>query len=74
VPWIIEYLNKQDYDIVALEEVTDRKITEDLKRGLIERYPYIVAPRPPAHVDVKSLSSSRCACPFAGIVTSGGLS
>src|SRR5580704_2566120 len=43
-PWIIEYLNEQDYDIIALEEVIDRKITEDLKRGLAEHYPHIIAP------------------------------
>jgi hypothetical protein len=43
-PWIIDYLNHQDYDIVVLEEVIDPGITEDLKRGLKEHYPYIVAP------------------------------
>src|SRR6185312_47877 len=43
-PWIIEYLNQQDYDIVALEEVIDRQITEDLKAGLKSKYPHIVAP------------------------------
>ncbi len=43
-PWIIEYLNKQDYDIVALEEVIDRKITEQFKAGLRDQYPYIIAP------------------------------
>ena len=43
-PWIIEYLDKQDYDIIALEEIIDRKITEDLKAGLKTRYPHIVAP------------------------------
>jgi endonuclease/exonuclease/phosphatase family metal-dependent hydrolase len=43
-PWIIDYLNHQDYDIVVLEEVIDPGITDDLKRGLKEHYPYIVAP------------------------------
>jgi len=43
-PWIIEYLNAQDYTIVALEEVIDREITEQLKAGLREQYPHIVAP------------------------------
>jgi len=43
-PWIIDYLNHQDYDIIVLEEVIDSGITEDLKRGLKEHYPYIVAP------------------------------
>jgi endonuclease/exonuclease/phosphatase family metal-dependent hydrolase len=43
-PWIIEYLNQQDFDIVALEEVIDRKITEELKEGLKSHYPHIVAP------------------------------
>lgn len=43
-PWIIEYLNQQDYDIVALEEVIDRQITEELKAGLKKQYPHIVAP------------------------------
>ncbi len=43
-PWIVEYLNQQDYDIIALEEVIDRKITDELKEGLKKVYPYIVAP------------------------------
>lgn len=43
-PWIIEYLNGQDYDIVVLQEVIDPAITESLKQGIKERYPYIVAP------------------------------
>jgi len=43
-PWIIEYLNQQDYDIIALEEVIDRQITEELKAGLKKVYPHIVAP------------------------------
>jgi endonuclease/exonuclease/phosphatase family metal-dependent hydrolase len=43
-PWIVEYLNRQDYDIVVLQEVIDRTMTAFLKRGLESRYPYIIAP------------------------------
>lgn len=43
-PWIIEYLNQRDYDIVVLQEVIDRKITSQLKAGLKEQYPYLVGP------------------------------
>lgn len=42
-PWIIEFLGAQDYDVVVLQEVIDRKITAQLKEGLKARYPYIVA-------------------------------
>lgn len=41
-PWIIEYLNQQDYDVVVLQEVLDPILTPKLKEGLKERYPYIV--------------------------------
>jgi endonuclease/exonuclease/phosphatase family metal-dependent hydrolase len=43
-PWIIEFLNAQDYDIVVMQEVIDRKITAQLKAGLEKQYPHIVAP------------------------------
>jgi phospholipase C len=42
-PWIIEYLNERDYDIVVLQEVIDQKITAQLKDGLKRQYPYLVA-------------------------------
>ncbi len=42
-PWIIEFLNAQDYDVVVLQEVIDKKITERLKEGLKEKYPYLVS-------------------------------
>jgi endonuclease/exonuclease/phosphatase family metal-dependent hydrolase len=42
-PWIIEYLNAQDYDVVVLQEVIDHAITAKLKAGLQSRYPCIVA-------------------------------
>jgi arylsulfatase A-like enzyme/endonuclease/exonuclease/phosphatase family metal-dependent hydrolase len=44
-PWVIEYLNRQDYDMIVLQEVIDPAITASLKQGLKERYPYIVAPK-----------------------------
>jgi hypothetical protein len=43
-PWIIDYLNHQDYDIIVLEEVIDPGITDQLKRELRAHYPYLVAP------------------------------
>ncbi len=42
-PWIVEFLSAQDYDVVVLEEVIDKKITEELKSGLKPAYPYIVS-------------------------------
>jgi phospholipase C len=42
-PWIVEFLNTQDYDIVVMQEVIDKKMTELLKAGLKEKYPYQVA-------------------------------
>ncbi len=42
-PWIVEFLNGQDYDVVVLQEVIDRKVTELLKAGLQEKYPSIVS-------------------------------
>jgi len=42
-PWIIDFLNKQDYDIVVLQEVIDKKMTQLLKDGLKESYPYQVS-------------------------------
>lgn len=43
-PWIIDYLNRQDYDIVVLQETLDYAVTAQLKQGLKKRYPHIVAP------------------------------
>jgi len=42
-PWIIEFLNAQDYDIVVLQEVIDKKMTQLLKDGLKPSYPYQVS-------------------------------
>jgi endonuclease/exonuclease/phosphatase family metal-dependent hydrolase len=42
-PWIIDFLNAQDYDVVVLEEVIDYKMTAVLKEGLKAKYPHIVS-------------------------------
>ncbi len=42
-PWIIESLCASDYDIIVLQEVIDRKMTEEFKAGLKERYPHVVS-------------------------------
>jgi endonuclease/exonuclease/phosphatase family metal-dependent hydrolase len=42
-PWIIDYLNLQDYDVVVLQEVIDKKMTALLKDGLKQTYPHVVA-------------------------------
>ncbi len=42
-PWIIDFLNEQDYDIVVLQEVIDPKMTRLLKEGLQEKYPHQVS-------------------------------
>ncbi len=45
VPWIVEYLNAQDYDVVCLQEVIDPLITEALMEALKPVYPHQVAPQ-----------------------------
>ncbi|MGD9724030.1 MAG: endonuclease/exonuclease/phosphatase family protein [Pirellulales bacterium] len=42
-PWIVEYLNERDYDIVVLQEVIDPPIAAQLKSGLKATYPHLVA-------------------------------
>jgi endonuclease/exonuclease/phosphatase family metal-dependent hydrolase len=42
-PWIVEYLNQQDYDVVVLQEVIDKKMTSLLKDGLKAGYPHLVS-------------------------------
>ena len=42
-PWIIEHLGASDYDIIVLQEVIDRKMTDALRVGLKERYPHLVS-------------------------------
>ena len=42
-PWIVEFLNAQDYDVVVLQEVIDKQMTEILKEGLKAQYPHQVS-------------------------------
>lgn len=49
-PWIVEYLNAQDYDVVCLQEVIDPRITEIVLDGLKAVYPHQVAPQTEAGV------------------------
>lgn len=49
-PWIMDFLCGQDYDIIVLQEVIDRTITDQLKEGLKAAFPYIVAPAPDSGV------------------------
>lgn len=42
-PWIVDYLNRQDYDVIVLEEVIDRKMSDVIKTGLKETYPYVLS-------------------------------
>jgi neutral ceramidase len=42
-PWIVEFLSQQPYDIVVLQEVIDKKMTQLLKEGLKISYPYQVS-------------------------------
>lgn len=44
-PWIIEFLNQCDYDIVCLQEVLDPAIQKQLEEGLKAAYPYEVPPQ-----------------------------
>jgi endonuclease/exonuclease/phosphatase family metal-dependent hydrolase len=44
-PWIVEYLNGQDCDVICLQEVFDQKAFGILKQGLQQKYPYMVFPQ-----------------------------
>lgn len=39
-PKIIQYLNAADFDVVVLQEVFDKPIQKQIKKGLIVNYPY----------------------------------
>ena len=39
-PKIIQYLNAADFDIIVLQEVFDKPIQKQIKKGLIVNYPY----------------------------------
>ena len=45
LPWIIEFLNKQDYDVLCLQEVFDPLLSPKLIEGLKARYPHVVMPQ-----------------------------
>jgi endonuclease/exonuclease/phosphatase family metal-dependent hydrolase len=42
-PWIIDYLNASDYNVVCLQEVIDPKMTALLKEGLKKSFPYVIS-------------------------------
>ncbi|HOQ89552.1 MAG TPA: endonuclease/exonuclease/phosphatase family protein [Candidatus Hydrogenedentes bacterium] len=44
VPWIVEFLNQSDYDVVCLQEVLDPTATNLLVNGLRATFPHIVMP------------------------------
>jgi sphingomyelin phosphodiesterase len=44
-PWIAEYANQEDYDVIVFQEVFDRTMRRRLRRALRKKYPY--------HVDTK---------------------
>ena len=43
-PKIIQYLNASDFDVIVLQEVFDKPIQKQIKKGLIVNYPYQQAP------------------------------
>ncbi|HNR30311.1 MAG TPA: alpha/beta fold hydrolase [Candidatus Hydrogenedentes bacterium] len=44
-PWIIEYLNQSDYDVLCLQEVLDTAILDQLEAGLKTVFPHVVPPQ-----------------------------
>ncbi len=44
-PWIVDYLNAQDYDVICFQEVFDQNALAVLKEGLKGKYPYAVDPQ-----------------------------
>ena len=45
MPWIAEYLARQDYDVICLQEVLDPELTLLLADALRPAYPHIVMPQ-----------------------------
>jgi phospholipase C len=45
VPWVIDYLNEQAFDVVVLQELFDPAITARIKAAIEETYPYQVGPQ-----------------------------
>ena len=44
-PWIVDYLNGQDYDVICFQEAFDQKALAILEKGLRQKYPYMVFPQ-----------------------------
>ncbi len=44
-PWIAEYLNGLDYDVICFQEAFDNKAVAALIDGLKQKYPYVVFPQ-----------------------------
>jgi len=42
IEWIAAHLNKQDFDVIALQEVFGKTLQKKLKKALADKYPYQV--------------------------------
>lgn len=49
VPWIVDYLKTQDYDLICFQEALDPRAVQQLVEGLRPVYPYVVLPRYGGH-------------------------
>ncbi|HUW59961.1 MAG TPA: endonuclease/exonuclease/phosphatase family protein [Candidatus Bathyarchaeia archaeon] len=76
LPWIIEFLNNQDYDVLCLQEVFDQQLSPKLIEGLKSKYPHVVMPQ--FHTEGRLLSNgvlfmSRVPIKYVAHVTFTGL-
>jgi len=76
LPWIIEFLNNQDYDVLCLQEVFDPLLSPKLIEGLKAKYPHVVMPQ--FHPEGRLLSNgvlfmSRVPIKYVAHVTFTGL-
>lgn len=44
LPWIVEMVNKQPYDVIVFQEVFDRQMHRRLREGIAAEYPHQVQP------------------------------
>ncbi len=44
-PWIVDFLRRQDYDVICFQEAFDPRAVRILVEGLRSVYPYVVLPR-----------------------------
>jgi endonuclease/exonuclease/phosphatase family metal-dependent hydrolase len=48
--WIADYLNRQDYDVVCMQEAFDPSCVKEIVDGVASAYPHVVLPRYGSHL------------------------